>query len=264
MRLHGLVSLVLLATSSVAVSQESLPQPLPQEPGVRQINPDLSTQPLSPGPASRLRSPSAAETSSLESELEALRADLESFHALSDEVTRSTRNAETDAERALHRQRQELLDILTKLATQGISQKPAPKKSDKKPVLASEPAAPVIPDPVEAQTPAVTDAAVDNFALGKVLFRAGDYVKAEQAFRKVVQTEDNRLMVKYLIATCLRKRSQWSAAVEAYKEIAASDKDPVLRDLAKFQLDGIRWTQDTEKQIEQLKKQREIPAKSKR
>ncbi|MEI8381768.1 MAG: CDC27 family protein [Planctomycetota bacterium] len=260
MRLQGLVSLVLLATSSVAVSQE--PLPLPPEPA-RQIGPELSTQPLPTGPTSRLRSPSAVETSSLESELEALRADLESFHALSDEVTRSTRNAETDAERALHRQRQEMLDILTKLATQGISQKPVAKKNDKKPALANQPVAPVIPDAVETQTPAVTDAAVDNFALGKVLFRAGDYVKAEQAFRKVVQTDDNRLMVKYLIATCLRKRSQWSAAIEAYKEIAASEKDPVLRDLAKFQLDGIRWTQDTEKQIEQLKKQRANPARSK-
>ena len=264
MRLHGLVSLALLLTSSVVLGQETLPQPLPQGLPARQFDPELSKQPLPIGPATRLKSPAGVESSTLESELEALRADLESFHALSDEVTRNTRNAETEAERALHRQRQELLDILTKVATQGISQKANTKKSDTKPAPVSETVASPAPEAAETKTPAVTDAAVDNFALGKVLFRAGDYVKAEQAFRKVVQTDDNRLIVKYLIATCLRKRSQWSAAVEAYKEIAASDKDPVLRDLAKFQLDGIRWTQDTEKQIEQLKKQREIPARSKR
>jgi hypothetical protein len=64
-------------------------------------------------------------------------------------------------------------------------------------------------------------------------------------------------MLKYLIATCMRKRSQYQAAVEIYREVAASDKDPVLRDLARFQLDGIRWNQETEKQLELLRRQRE-------
>ena len=138
MRLHGLVSLALLLTSSVVLGQETLPQPLPQGLPARQFDPELSKQPLPIGPATRLKSPAGVESSTLESELEALRADLESFHALSDEVTRNTRNAETEAERALHRQRQELLDILTKVATQGISQKATTKKSETKPASVSE------------------------------------------------------------------------------------------------------------------------------
>lgn len=256
MRLHGLVSLTFFASSSIALGQE--PLPLPPAPASSPATPGLSNLADEPSGRNRTTSP-AADPSTLEGELEALRAELEAFHALSDEVTRETRNAESDAERTLHRHRQELLDLLTRLATQSVNRKSPRKHEETKPALATEPTVPVVPESIESQTPPVTDAAIDQFALGKVLFRAGDYVKAEQAFRKVAQTPDNQLMLKYLIATCLRKRSQWQAAMDAYNDIAASDQDPVLRDLAKFQLDGIRWTQETEKQIEQLRKQREIP-----
>lgn len=258
MRLHGSVSLALLVFSQSLYGQEAaVPQPLD-----RQAVPDLIAVPQPTGPvtvptrpiepARPLDQPSGP--SALEYEIEALRSDLQSFHALSDEVARSARTAEAEADRAMIRQRQEMLDILTKLATQGLAKKAVENPEERKRRVI-EPA----PEPIAA--PAVTDTAVDHFALGKVLFRAGEYAKAEQAFRKVAVTEENRLLVKYLVATCLRKRSQWPAAIEGYREVAASDKDPVLRDLAKFQLDGIQWNQETEKQIEQLRKQREKQAK---
>ena len=259
MRYHGLVTLALLVLAPTLFGQDYIPSqsfipsqslgdgpelnavPLPAAP------PSTPPAPGIPGPARDFSG--GAET--LEGELEALRSELRSFHSLSEEVARSARAAEADADRTMIRQRQEMLDILTKLATQGLAKKAEPPERSKRtaPVLSTTPEA------IEA--PAVTDSAVDQFALGKSLFRAGDYVKAEQAFRKVIVNDDNRLMVKYLIATCLRKRAQWKGAVEAYREVAASDKDPVLRDLANFQLDGIRWNQETEKQIEQLRKQRE-------
>jgi len=250
MRLHGSVSLSLLVMAQSLVAQDDI-VPRPLDPIDRLTAPELMTVPLSTSPRTPADRGATVGQSPLEAEIEALRADLQTFHALSDEVGRSARAAELEADRTMLRQRQEMLDILTKMATQGIARKPE-VKAKAAPV---EPVTPPTPDSVVV--PPVMDTAVDNFALGKVLFRAGEYPKAEQAFRKVAPTDDNRLMLKYLIATCLRKRSQWQASIDMYREVADSDKDPVLRDLAKFQLDGIRWNQDTEKQIEQLRKQRE-------
>jgi tetratricopeptide (TPR) repeat protein len=251
MRLHGWVSLALLAAVRPSFSQEIDVVPRPLDPIDRYIAPELIDVPQ---PGSPIRSvPRAIEQTPLEAEIEALRADLQSFRALSDDVGRSVRAAEIEADRTMVRQRQEMLDILTRLVTRGIEGRPG-RKAESKAAAPAIPEIPVMPDSVSV--PAVTDATVDPFALGKSLFRAGEYARAEQAFRKVVATDDNRLILKYLIATCLRKRSQWQAAIDLYREVAASDKDPVLRDLAKFQLDGIRWNQDTEKQIEQLRKQR--------
>jgi tetratricopeptide (TPR) repeat protein len=253
MRIHGSVSLALLAIAAPLLAQD-LAVPRPLESVERQTIPELTPFPTPTGP--RLPVDSDGGLTTLESEIEALRADLQSFHALSSEVARSARAADAEADRTLLRQRQEMLDILTKLATQGLTRRPTRNPAD---VKASNGAEPVHAPPADSTiVPEVTDAAVDQFALGKVLFRAGEFAKAEQAFRKVAVTDDNRLMVKYLIATCLRKRSRWQEAMESYREVAASDTDPVLRDLAKFQLDGIRWNQETENQIEQLRKQREF------
>lgn len=260
MRYHGLVTLTLALLAQPLQAQDTrIPRALDNPPELSTV-PLPAAPPLTPPFSNPTRvSDLNAARDTLEGELEALRSDLQSFHALSDDVGRSVRAAEADADRTMIRQRQEMLDVLTKLATQGLAKKIEPSAHPKRtePVLSNTPEA--------IKAPAVTDSAVDQFALGKSLFRAGEYAKAEQSFRKVALTDDNRLMVKYLIATCLRKRSQWQAASDAYREVAASDKDPVLRDLANFQLDGIRWNQDTEKQIEQLRKQRErqlVPSKN--
>jgi hypothetical protein len=249
MRFHGLVTLASLMVAPTLFAQDYIPSQsfIPSSP--MQAAPELNAVPL---PAVPLASPPASAIPSrsssfnnagetLEGELDALRSDLRSFHSLSEEVARNARAAEADADRTMIRQRQEMLDILTKLATQGLTKKVEQPERPKL-VLSTR--------PEEIVVPPVTDSAVDQFALGKSLFRAGEYVKAEQAFRKVAVGDE---------------RSQWKGAVEAYREVAASDKDPVLRDLANFQLDGIRWNQETELQIEQLRKQRErqlIPSKN--
>ena len=252
MRLHGSVSLALLALAHPLLAQEPIIPPRPLDAFDSQPAPELNSAPQSAFPGL----PSGRPPTELEIEVEALRADLRTFHVLSDEVARGVRDAESEADRTLVRQRQEMLDILTRIATQGIARKtePAPPKPKEEP---PEPVIPPTPD--SAFVPHVTDRAVDHFALGKALFKAGEYARAEQAFRKVTPGADNTIMLKYLVATCLRKQSNWPAAAELYREVADSEKDPVLRDLAKFQLDGIQWTQETEKQIEQLRKQRQKP-----
>ena len=111
--------------------------------------------------------------------------------------------------------------------------------------------------PKESTPPDVSVDIADAFALGKVLFRTGDFVGAERAFRKASVTSENEMTVKYLLATCLRRQSRWQSAMDAYKVVAESNQDPVLRDLAKWQLDNIRWLQQSESQLDQMRKQRE-------
>lgn len=246
MKFHGSVSFALFTLCVPALGQDgpvprllSTPEQLAPEP--QSVPRQLPPPPGIPG----------GNASSLESEVEALRSDLQTFHTLSEDLARSARELEAKSDRASTQQRQEMMDLLTKIATQGIARKPA-RDPD---LPAAKP--PEIATRDTGSSLAVTDATVDSFALGKVLFRSGDFVKAEQAFRRVTPTDDNRAMLKYLIATCQYRRMRIQEAVEGYREVAASDDDPVVRDFAKSQLDSIRWRQEFDKQLDQLRKQRD-------
>ena len=254
MRIHGTVSLALFALSAPAFCQE-LPLPrLLGSPDLPQRNfESRSVPPRSPVPPRAVDT--SVNSSILESELEALRADLQAFHAVSEDVARSARDVESKSDRSANQQRQEVLDLLTKLATQGINKKSAKEQTPAPQVSRKESPALETRDSEISLT--ITDSTVDAFALGKVLFKSGEFQKAEQAFRKVAQTDDNRELLKYLIATCQYRRKRITEATEGYRELAASNKDPVIRDLAKFQLDGIRWLQQVEQELDQLRKDRE-------
>ena len=65
------------------------------------------------------------------------------------------------------------------------------------------------------------------------------------------------MMLKFLTATCLRKRSQWKPASDAFRVVAGSNQDPVLRDLAKWQLDNMAWYQQTESHLDQMRAERD-------
>lgn len=208
------------------------------------------------------------------------RNELSEFQAMREEIARSTRATMTEAERTTIQQRQELLDLLNQLARKNAARKSTPPTPPQLPSTIqlppaaddaieprsefeeAEPEAPATGTPAEAtdsdtasQIEAVDPA--DAFALGKVLFRAGDFAGAEKAFRKAVVTAENELTLKYLLATCLRRQSQWKASADTYKQVVDSNQDPVLRDLAKWQLDNIRWHQQSEAQLQQLRKQRD-------
>ena len=95
--------------------------------------------------------------------------------------------------------------------------------------------------------------------IGKALYRAGNYEAAEKAFRIIDQTilsVEDRLPIQYMIATCLRKQGRRQQAASIYHDIANSNRDDVLMDYARWQLDSINWRQKTENQIERLKQLR--------
>ncbi|MBI5757315.1 MAG: hypothetical protein HZA46_02210 [Planctomycetales bacterium] len=253
MRLHGLVSLISLLLFSEALAQV----PKPQQP--------LGGPALTPGRAPRGDSepvtlpptlPESGQLDSLDLELNQLRDEVVAFRSLRAHVAQTTKHIDSNSADSTVQQRRELLELLTKLAARRVPRKPpvavepshSPTKTEEKLPLRS----PINNSPQEQ----LSEKVVDPLALGRVLFRTGDYSGAEQAFGKVRLSDENRRLVQYLIATCLRKQSRWADAIKAYKFVAESDDDPVLRDLAKWQLENIRWYQQMESQIESLKQLR--------
>ncbi len=285
MRHHGWASLAFLGLSGTLLAQQDAvpPQLLRVPSGQALRGPDArSAAPLP------LRTVEPESGLSLEDELILLRRELQSFDAARDEVLRSTKTVDTESDRVAIQQRQELLDVLTKLATKGITRRSKPVAPSASQVTSTpqvtnvprstsvtavdpfaEPVAPVVKPPVvapiapkpvvipEPPTFPIPDDPVDPFALGNVLFRSGDYAAAEKAFAKVQPTDENRMMLKFLTASCLRKRSQWKPASDAFRVVAGSNQDPVLRDLAKWQLDNMAWYQQTESQLDQMRAERD-------
>ncbi len=265
MRFHGLVLLAVIGLTESIWAQNGLaptadlflpPSPRKSEEG--------KNEPL-PLPLTS----SATDSSSMvdiEMELRQFRSELREFQSVREEVARSTRSADADADRVSMQQRQELVELLTKLAKRRVAKKapnppvvaePTHEPPPVVPTLQADPPSAIPMLPTESATADVSVDIADAFALGKVLFRTGDFVGAERAFRKATVTPENEMTLKYLLATCLRRQSRWQPAIDTYKVVAGSNQDPVLRDLAKWQLDNIRWLQESETQLDKMRKQRE-------
>lgn len=267
MRFHGLVLLSLISLTRLTQAEnDGAPEFLPPSPATP------STDAAEPMPVAPPNAPGVVDLS-IEAEIKKFRTELRDFQALREDVSLGTKSTAADTERMALNQRQELLDLLAKLAKAGMNRKPAAPVITAVPTQPQKTQLPSSAEPPSESAAIETDATpstppiepfdftgsetADPFALGKVLFRGGDFVGAEKAFRKARVSSENEMMLKYLLGTCLRRQSKWQLAIDAYKVVAESDSDPVLRDLAKWQLDNIRWHQQTENQLEQLRKQRE-------
>lgn len=278
MKYHGLILLALSGLSTELLAQNALP-PAPPSGQAEEIVVEPRQLPGSGAPASADQNPN------IDAELQQFRNEMRSFQALREEVARAAKTVDQDADRSASQRHQELLNLLTKL-TQKIearkaaqSQPPAPPTLPIPPMIEEDDADLQMPEskPVptfdfptsendldEAGQPKEVIDAADAFALGKVLFRNGDFVGAEKAFRKATVVPENEMTLKYMLATCLRRQSQWKPAVEHYKVVAESNQDPVLRDLAKWQIENIRWQLQSEQQLEQMRKQREKASEPKK
>ncbi len=272
MKFHGLVFLGLLGLSeslsaqngSTSSGQTFVPPP-PGIPGTPNNEP--LPLPVAPNPATVNSGSDSAND--IEAELRQFRSELREFQAMREEVARNTKAAEADTDRSILQQRQEMLELLTKLAKNRVTRKTAlppaaPAEDEAEADLATEPELTTKPDdqtsaavaPIGTENLDFSAEAADPFSLGKVLFRTGDFVGAEKAFRRATVAADNEMTLKYLLATCLRRQSKWKPSMDAYQIVAESNQDPVLRDLAKWQLENIRWHQQSESQLEQMRKQR--------
>jgi len=96
--------------------------------------------------------------------------------------------------------------------------------------------------------------------LAQVLFRAGNYEGALAAFQLLDTTQltrEDRLLVQYLQASCLRKLGRDEEATRLLREIANSRTDSFAVECARWQLSIWRWQQDAQRRLAQLRSGRE-------
>jgi tetratricopeptide (TPR) repeat protein len=214
--------------------------------------------PLSPTAANATNAESSANsTRSLNEELEGLRREIAATKELREQVAAEARQPVETETLAIQKQRHELLELLAKLATSKPPTPPAAAEPVKSiPSTTTGARKPEAGQNSTTDHPLITDKIVDPLSLGHALFRTGDYVGAEQAYRKVKVTDENRVLLQYLIANCLRRQSRWEQAAKAYRIVSENKTDPALREMALWQLESIRWHQQTESQLEQLRELR--------
>jgi tetratricopeptide (TPR) repeat protein len=109
-------------------------------------------------------------------------------------------------------------------------------------------------------TPAAEAPAGDPVLAARALFRAGDHAAALETYRQIdldSLTRDERTLVQYMSACCLRKLGRLDEAASIYREVASAREDEVLTDCALWHLSAINWRRDMEKQLETLRERRQ-------
>jgi tetratricopeptide (TPR) repeat protein len=130
-----------------------------------------------------------------------------------------------------------------------IDPKADPKGSEKKDAAAKE------KEPVKADPKPV-----DALALAQALYKSGDFEGAYRAF-KLIELDplnrEQRAFVQYMTASCLRKQNKLGEAAALFREVADAKDDDFLTECALWQLGTIRWRQDLEKQLSEMRAKRE-------
>lgn len=117
--------------------------------------------------------------------------------------------------------------------------------------------------PKEAVVPSkepTTSAVNDALLLAQNLYRTGDFDAALRAFKLIDLTQytrEDRAFIMYMTACCLRRTNKLSEAAAMYREIIDAKDDEFVTECALWQLGSIRWREDLEKQLGQLKQRRE-------
>lgn len=259
------VALCLIAAPILALSEEDA-SPFPPLNSEEAVPIDL--------PRPEVGSPSSSDVQltapfSFDAELQQLRKDIAVTKELREKAAAEASQPFANDAAVAQEQRRILLELLTKLATKSVPSRPTPILNSTLPEVSVPPPVSPIHEPsrrashaetkhdAAATHPLISEKIVDPYALGQALFKAKDFVGAELAFRKVKATDENRILLQYFVATCLRKQSKWDQAAKAYRTVADQKEDPTLRDLAIWQLDNIRWNQQTSSQLEELRQLRQ-------
>lgn len=137
--------------------------------------------------------------------------------------------------------RLEIAELLKRLEEQ---------KTNPPPVVA------VVPK-IKTQSPEELTKSLDPLAQAKALYLATSYEAALKAFKLIdsaALTREDRTFVQYMIASCLRRLGNLTEATQIYREVADAGEQEFLRECAVWQLSNIRWRQELEGQLEDLRK----------
>jgi len=114
--------------------------------------------------------------------------------------------------------------------------------------------------PSSSTDAAVVEKPIAPMELAQMLFRAGNYEGALAAFRLLdtgTLSREDRLLVQYLQASCLRKLGRHDEALQLLREIANSRTDAFAVECARWQLTNLRWQQETQRRLTELRLRRE-------
>ena len=223
--------------------------------------------------------------SDVQQQAELLKAQREALKAERESIGVPTDSIPSGESRRIPELRRRATELMLKAASQRKSTATVPVRNDNPPrdqdppeKVVKEPAKPFPvqpqrPDPNAVKKGSSADVAgaanpeappsvpkvVDPLALGEALFRNGEYAGALTAFRQLDLVEfkaEQRLMVQYLSACCLRKLGKFDEAVALYRDVANAKGDPVVAECAQWELGAVRWRHDIETEIERLRKER--------
>jgi hypothetical protein len=145
--------------------------------------------------------------------------------------------------------RDQLIETLNKLETRKKpSSAPAPveKKHPEKPP------APKLDLPDGTKAP-------DAVRFAANLYMYGEIEAAYKTFKQMDLNglpKEDRTFVQYMTACCLRRLGKSTQAAPIFRDIAEAKDDGFLTECALWQLSGIRYTQELETQLEQLRSRR--------
>lgn len=142
--------------------------------------------------------------------------------------------------------RLQLLELVKKLADRRLPG-PAPETGTRPPAPRPR------PDLEDAQRP------VDAVRAAANLYRSNDFDAALRAFRLIDLStlgREDRAFSQYMTACCLRRLGKLSDAAVLYREVAEAHDDDFVTECAVWQLSTIRWTQELEAQLEDLRARR--------
>lgn len=106
----------------------------------------------------------------------------------------------------------------------------------------------------------LTDAPVDPQSLAQSLFLAGDHAAALEAYRKLEQEQprpDERIVIQYMSACCLRKLGKLDEAAILYREVANSGGSDILIENAQWYLRAMKDRRELEAQLTELRQRRQ-------
>jgi hypothetical protein len=100
----------------------------------------------------------------------------------------------------------------------------------------------------------------ESLQLAQEQFRSGQFEATLPALRRIEAaglSKEDRVLVRYLIAGCLRNLNQLDEAVAAYNEIVASRDDETLVESAKWQLAAVESRRNMTRELAEIRARRQ-------
>jgi hypothetical protein len=267
--LPGLLLMATL-TSALLYAQEPPPQPFPTSPG----QPPTAPLPYSPASVQIIPDnpplPQAEANNSPESDIvpvglpldgpgvdgDLIRAiarlhqEREALAREREDLERRVPKMDTGDAAELARLRQRLL-ALSKRLDQPVSA-PPPVSSHPRPAVPVQTNEQPTKGPEVSPGQGGSHLTSDPYLQAQAYFRARQYQESLAALRSLPPESlnlDERLLVQYLSACCLRKLGKLDEAVTLYREVADAREDEFLAECSLWHLSNIGWRRDIEQQL---------------